>query len=153
MTIETLIISAITISLSAAVTAVVSTIIKKAVERKMDDSLKLQAELLQLRADKEHREKKSDIEGLLKIELAPINNKLNEVSNKLDANTEGTITLLREAMKQGKDNFLAKGYASSSDVASWHELYNTYRKLGGNHFREYVDSWKDEVDSLPREAK
>ena len=39
------------------------------------------------------------------------------------------------------------------DKASWMELYNTYGKLGGNHFKEYVDGWKDDVKNLPTEKK
>ena len=33
------------------------------------------------------------------------------------------------------------------------ELYNTYAKLGGNHFKEYVDAWKQELDELPLKKK
>lgn len=29
------------------------------------------------------------------------------------------------------------------------ELYNTYSSLGGNHFREYVDAWRREMEELP----
>jgi hypothetical protein len=56
-------------------------------------------------------------------------------------------------MKQARDHYMAQGYASASDVASWNELYNTYSKLGGNHFKEYVDAWKADVDKLPRERQ
>lgn len=33
------------------------------------------------------------------------------------------------------------------------ELYTTYGRLGGNHFREYIDQWKEEVNDLPLEPK
>jgi len=29
------------------------------------------------------------------------------------------------------------------------ELYNTYKSLGGNHFKEYVNAWKQELEDLP----
>jgi hypothetical protein len=57
--------------------------------------------------------------------------------------------MLRDRMKAILDECRAAGYATTSTVANWHELYNTYKTLGGNHFREYVDAWKQELESLP----
>ena len=53
-------------------------------------------------------------------------------------------------MKAALIDYRQQGYVSASDKANWTEMYNTYRDLGGNHFKEYVDAWKDEVDQLPR---
>jgi hypothetical protein len=48
-----------------------------------------------------------------------------------------------------RDRYRELGYASRNDKAAWNQLYNDYRDLGGNHFKEDVDQWKDEVNSLP----
>lgn len=103
--------------------------------------------------------KKNEMEyrNILKEELEPVIAKIdtteahvNEVKEDLKCNTIGTITLLRDRMKATLDRCKNQGYASSSDLANWHELYNTYKSLGGNHFKEYVDAWKNELETLPR---
>jgi len=99
---------------------------------------------------------KDSIRGVFQEENKPINEKLDNITTDIVAikedlanNTKGTVTLLRNDMKKSLDYCKKQGYASSSDRANWHELYNTYGKLGGNHFKEFVDAWKEEFDELP----
>ena len=54
-------------------------------------------------------------------------------------------------MKHTLDECKKVGYASTSEKANWNELYSSYKKLGGNHFREYVDEWKKEMNQLPHQ--
>ena len=96
------------------------------------------------------------IRGVFQEEMKPIENKLNNISveiehikNDLADNTIGTVTILRDRMKSILDACRDDGYASTSTKGNWHELYNTYKSLGGNHFKEYVDAWKEELDELP----
>jgi len=97
--------------------------------------------------------------GVFQEEISPINKKLDtitteitEIKQDLADNTIGTVTLLRDRMKAILDECRSAGYASASTKANWHELYNTYASLGGNHFREYVDAWKQELEDLPSNA-
>jgi len=99
---------------------------------------------------------KNTVREVFKEETICINDKLdtitgdvNEIKRDLADNTKGTVTILRNDMKKSLDFCKRQGYASSSDRANWHELYNTYGELGGNHFKEFVDAWKQEFDSLP----
>lgn len=85
----------------------------------------------------------------LDAKLSPLADDIVHIKETISLNTEGTVTLMRNDMKKMLDHYKEKGYASASDKAAWTELYNTYRKLGGNHFREYVDAWKQEVLDLP----
>lgn len=80
--------------------------------------------------------------------LKPVEDSLSEISKKLDTDTTGTVTLLRDRMKATLDFCKSRGWASSSDKANWNELYNSYKQLGGNHFIEYVDQWKEEMRNL-----
>lgn len=96
------------------------------------------------------------VRGVFQEEMKPINDKLNDISveienikNDLADNTIGTVTMLRDRMKSILDACRNDGYASTSTKGNWHELYNTYKGLGGNHFKEYVDAWKEELDELP----
>lgn len=145
------IITIITLIISTAISTIVSTTVKRAVDKKMDKNLAEQKELLELRSEKDQRELNARMAETIKEELLPLTEKIDVISTLMSLNKEGTVTLLRESMKQTRDHFLDKGYATTSEVASWHELYNTYKKLGGNHFLEYVDTWKEEIEDLPRE--
>lgn len=102
---------------------------------------------------------KDSIRGVFQEEVNPINKKLDTITNEiadikddLANNTVGTVTMLRDRMKSILDECRDDGYASTGTKANWHELYNTYKSLGGNHFREYVDAWKQELEELPTTA-
>lgn len=75
---------------------------------------------------------------------------MDRIENKLTSNSEGTVTLLRDRMKCLKDEYEERGYAKDGDKANWKELYDSYKNLGGNHFREYVDQWKLTIEKLPK---
>lgn len=134
---------------STALSTLVGSIIKNKVSKKMDE----QKELLELRQHELDIKQKASFEQALNEGLKPLSNQITDLSTLVENSTCGTITLLREDMKQDRDYLIDQGFASASDVASWHELYHTYAALGGNHFREYVDAWKEDVDNLPRERK
>ena len=112
------------------------------------------------REAEEARKAKENNEALMKLinaaldtKITPIAADVSSIKNNLSLNTEGTVTLLRNDMKKALDYYKERGWASSNDKAAWMELYNTYGKLGGNHFKEYVDGWKEEIKNLPTEKK
>lgn len=146
---EDWVITVISLIGSTAVSTIVGIIIKNSVSKKVDEH----NELLELRAAREREERKQDVLNVVREELKPVVTKIDAMSSLVTNNTEGTVTLMRESMKQARDALVAQEYATASDVASWHELYNTYAKLGGNHFAEYVDAWKQDVEALPRHPR
>ena len=89
------------------------------------------------------------LRSIIREENEPLKVDIAEIKEDLAGNTQGTITLLRNDMKKSLDYCKRQGFAGASDRANWHELYNTYKKLGGNHFKEFVDAWKEEFDALP----
>ena len=93
------------------------------------------------------------LRAIIREENAPLRDDIAEIKHCLALNTKGTVTMLRMDMKESLDSLNDKGFASSSDVANWKELYNVYKELGGNHFIEYVDAWKKEVEDLPPKKK
>lgn len=147
-TASTILITICSLICSGIISTAVSTIVKRSIDKKMDQHLQEQDELLILREEHNKRVREVESAETLQKALSPIDEKLDKISASLENNTAGTVTLLRETMKQTRDQYGAQNYVSSSDCASWHELYNTYKKLGGNHFAEYVDAWKDDVDQL-----
>ena len=117
---------------------------KKEAERTAIEEARKQAELNQLMGL---------INGALDAKLTPIAKDISLIKSNLALNTEGTVTILRNDMKKAMDVCKEKGFATANDKAAWMELYNTYGRLGGNHFQEYVDGWKEEVRALPTEKK
>lgn len=95
----------------------------------------------------------NSLRTIIREENATIKSDIAGIKSNLALNTEGTVTMLRNDMKKSLDFCKEKGFASSSDIANWKELYRVYGKLGGNHFKEYVDAWKRELEALPPQKK
>ena len=100
-----------------------------------------------------HKKYVDELKTIITNANAPILAEITAIRRDLSLNTKGTVTILRNDMKKSLDFCKDRGYATSSDKANWNELYTTYAELGGNHFREYVDVWKQEMDSLPIKKK
>ena len=74
--------------------------------------------MLELRAAREREERKQDVLNVVRDELKPVVTKIDAMSSLVTNNTEGTVTLMRESMKQARDALVAQEYATASDVAS-----------------------------------
>lgn len=116
-------------------------------ERRQQDEERLREELRRERREEITQIVSNVIENKTKCLVEDVS----EIKESLAINTTGTVTLLRDRMKCSLNYCRNQGYATTTDKANWNELYNTYKSLGGNHFREYVDAWKDEMNSLPSE--
>jgi len=95
---------------------------------------------------------KSDIVRL-ESNIDRLESKVNTIDSILQEDKEATILNMRITMKTLRDKYVDRGYADAGDKASWEELYNRYAHMGGNHFREYVDQWKYDIQHLPSEQK
>ena len=95
------------------------------------------------------QEKQDEIREVIKEELKPVVKRLDMLSEDLEKNTKGNVTLLRDAMKNSLDSCRRQHYTRASDRANFNELYSAYKESGGNHFKEYVDQWKIEMESFP----
>lgn len=96
-----------------------------------------------------HEAYKNELREIIKEEISPVRDDVASIKHNLSLNTKGTVTILRDDMKKSLDFCKERGYASATDKANWNELYSTYAELGGNHFKEYVDIWKKEMEELP----
>ena len=150
----------ISLIVTTTITAIISTIVQKVVEKKLEASIKAQDvhlkehdELMKMRADIEHRKRNEEILAAIRKEIVPVSEGISDIKQDLEADRAATIILIRSSMKQLRDKYLKQGFADVGDVATWNELYNNYGALGGNHFKEYVDQWKEEVDSLSHHNK
>ena len=89
----------------------------------------------------------------LRKDVSDIRLDMSEVKKQLTLDKEATVVQLRTTMKSKRDEFCSQGYVESSDKSNWIELYNRYRDMGGNHFAEYVNGWKQDVENLPVKNK
>lgn len=105
--------------------------------------------------NKRIREEKNleKIRGVIREETAPIYNEIAQVNEAVKIMKEGDTTLLRDRMQCSLNYCKKQGYRTSADLASWNEMYNSYKNLGGNHFKEYVNAWKEEMENLPSEEE
>lgn len=102
---------------------------------------------------REKEEKQDEIREVIREEILPMRITIDQIKAQTTLTSTGTLTLLRDRMKTSLNFCRKQKWACSSDKANWFELYNTYKTMGGNHFKEYVDQWKQEMESLPSEEE
>ena len=104
-------------------------------------------------AELKHQKHLEELRAVIREENASIKDDISSIKDNLALNTKGTVTILRNDMKKSLDYCKKQGYVSRSDKINWNELYSTYGELGGNHFKEFVNGWKEELEELPVEEK
>jgi hypothetical protein len=82
-----------------------------------------------------------------------ITEKLEANNTATEANTKATIVVLRDRMRCSLEFCKRQGYKTVDDVRIWNELFGEYVDLGGNHFKEFVNAWKEDMDALPMESE
>jgi hypothetical protein len=70
---------------------------------------------------------------------------LKQTNKKRDANTKGTMLLLRVQLIEYHDKYCALGYIPSYAYQNFCEMFEAYRALGGNGM---IIKMKQEVDEL-----
>ena len=110
---------------TTAITAIVSTVIKKVVEKKLDASfkahdvyLKEHDELTKMRTDLEHKKLNEEVLAAIRKEMAPVSEGISAIKQDLDADRAATIISIRSNMKQLRDKYLKQGFADVGDVAT-----------------------------------
>ena len=108
----------------------------------------------------DEQEQTKHLRTIIKDELQPVREDVSdirsdmaEVKEQLALDKEATVVQLRTTMKSKRDEFCSQSYVESSDKSNWVELYNRYKDMGGNHFAEYVNGWKQDVENLPVKNK
>lgn len=139
----------ITICISLFCSATIGVILKNTVQKRIDELFKLREENQELKAQQQRIKEHDIISQVVKENLSPINERLANLENISELNTKGTVLLLRNVMSSTKDKAVKQGYITSDQKSDWLEDYNTYKSLGGNHFVEKIDVWKEIIEELP----
>ena len=110
---------------TTAITAIVSTVIKKVVEKKLDASFKVHDvylkehdELTKMRTDLEHKKLNEEVLAAIRKEMVPVSEGISAIKQDLDADRAATIISIRSNMKQLRDKYLKQGFADVGDVAT-----------------------------------
>ena len=80
---------------------------------------------------KEHLD---EIRTVITEEIAPVNKKLNTISDRLEKVGNGTLSSLRNDILRCYYDCLAKGYRNDFDYENIHDLFESYENLNGNSF-------------------
>ena len=62
-----------------------------------------------------------------------------------DANSKGTMLLLRTQLKNLHKEYMGKNFVASSELSEFLEYYEAYHNLGGNGVAEH---WKEDIEKL-----
>lgn len=154
----------LTVVLALGGSATISTligIIGKRIDRNVDKKQAYQQEqerqtrelAEQAAAEIRRKERQAAIVAEIKSVVGPIQEQLTDVLEALSEDKKATVVTLRSSMKTLRDKYLKQGFADAGDKATWNELYENYKDMGGNHFKEYVNQWKSEIENLPYDRK
>lgn len=139
---------------SALVSAIIGIIVKRvetAADKKRAENLQYREEHFAQEEEQKFNKLKNELGAELKAVVQPLDEKIDKLSQNLEDDRAATITTIRSKMKTLRDQYKEQGFADVGDKATWKELYDHYKKMGGNHFKDYVDQWKLEVEKLPLE--
>lgn len=143
------IVALIVTCINTAFTTVIGLVIKHYVNKTIKKKQDAEEELINLREEKRREEYKKDIRDSVEEVVKPIVADVASIKNQVDGSKQATVASLRALMKQSRDAYMKQGYADIGDKATWQELYKDYASLGGNNFKEYVNSWRNNVLALP----
>lgn len=70
---------------------------------------------------------------------------LKEQKKDRNANSKGTMLLLRAQLKAYHKEYMERGYVTSEELADYLEMYEAYHSLGGNGV---ATKWRSDVEAL-----
>ena len=153
MTTFQMVISIITISISILTLLGLGVIMKHFWDDRHEEAKASKTE----KREEAKKARQDEIREVIQQEIKPlqdamkdIDTKVGDVQKDVKKLRESMVTIHRIVMKITLDGYEKQGYTSSSDRAAWKELYDNYKALGGNHFKEYVGEWKTRLEALPK---
>ena len=87
---------------------------------------------------KRKQEFQENVREVIRSENKPVIEKINCIDEKLDKVSNGTLSTLRNDIKDCFYACVEKGYRNDYDFKNIHDLYDTYKDLNGNSFIEDI---------------
>lgn len=145
---------------SGALSTLVGLLIKNAAQKKFDAQNKKNQEYEELKHRQRKQERKEEMLEIVDSAVKPIAERIDILGEKVEniqiereKEKRATVVTMRVKMMELHDIYMKRGWCDSHEKSTWEELYNRYKELGGNHFLEYVDLYKAEIEKLPAEKK
>ena len=101
---------------------------------------------MRLKEEEANRNNKEVLIASLKSEIAPIINKMQEIDNRIEKVSNGTLASLRDDILNCYYRCREKGYRNDYDYQNIHDLYDAYDELEGNSF---IGDVMSRFDKLP----
>ena len=146
----------ITAAISTIITTVISLTVKWSIQKHLDKKDEEMEQLEQFKHDQRKKERQEEMIEIVKKSIEPIITRIDEVDEKVTViqgdrklERDATVVTMRVKMMELREVYCKRGYCDSHEKATWDELYHRYKALGGNHFLEYVDQYKEEIHNLP----
>ena len=142
----------ITTIMSCALTTVIAFIVNRMLKKRVNK----QDHTAELARKQEEYEKTKEIKDIITTSIQPVISHVEKIDSKIDnlqkenqLENKATIVMIRVNLMELHDLYTSRGYCDNREKSTWEELYNRYKELGGNHFKEYVDHLKTDVLELP----
>lgn len=146
----------ITAAISTIITTIISLTVKWSIQKHLDKKDEQMEQLEQYKHGQRKKERQEEMSEIVTASLKPIINRIDDIDQKVtiiqydrQLERDATIVTMRIKMMELRDMYCKRGYCDSHEKATWDELYHRYEKLGGNHFSEYVNQYKEEIHNLP----
>ena len=98
-------------------------------------------------AKKKRREElQASVREVIQEELKPVDESIKRLDKKVELVADGTVSSLRNDIKDCFYKCSEKGFRSDYDYKNIHSLYASYKNLGGNSF---IDDIIHRFDALP----
>lgn len=88
--------------------------------------------------EKKKREFQENVREVIQDELRPLNKTVKVMESKINLVADGTESSLRNDIKDCFYSCSDKGYRNDYDFKNMHDLYDSYKRLGGNSFIEDI---------------
>lgn len=92
----------------------------------------------------------NEIKTIIDSAISPINSNVQQIQNRLNEEKQTEILNLRCEMLDIYHRCKSQGYAEEADRVTFDELHDRYKRLGGNHYSDFLNNVRHEILKLPR---
>lgn len=144
----------ITTTMSCALTTVIAFIVNRMLKKRVNNY----DHTAELARKQEEYEKKREIKDIITNSIQPVINHVEKIDSKIDGlkdennlENKATVIMIRLKLMEWHDVYMARGYCDIKERSTWEELFIKYGELGGNHFKEYMNQIREDIQKLPME--
>lgn len=141
---------------SGALSTIVGVFIKNSAQKRFEKEAEKNKKYEAAIEKDKSQKRQEEIKKIVEESIQPIMNRIDDMDKTVKniqkdkvKEMNATVVTMRVKMMELHDNYVKRGYCDSHEKATWLELYNKYKDLGGNHFIEYVDEYRKDIEKLP----